>query len=74
MLEIRLDSAVAKKIIASSGRLISIMQCRSWNYGTIGRNTFRRDQNNFETNLFGPIEVMKAALPQMRTQKIRFDY
>jgi short-subunit dehydrogenase len=24
---------------------------------------------NFETNLFGPIEVMKAALPQMRTQK-----
>jgi NAD(P)-dependent dehydrogenase (short-subunit alcohol dehydrogenase family) len=31
-------------------------------------------KNNFETNLFGPIEVMKAALPQMRTQKIRFDY
>jgi short-subunit dehydrogenase len=26
-------------------------------------------KNNFETNLFGPIEVMKAALPQMRTQK-----
>jgi short-subunit dehydrogenase len=25
-------------------------------------------KNNFETNLFGPIEVMKAALPQMRTQ------
>jgi hypothetical protein len=27
----------------------------------------REIKNNFETNLFGPIEVM-AALPQMRTQ------
>lgn len=27
-------------------------------------------RNNFETNVFGPIEVMKAALPQMRIQKI----
>ncbi|MGL2994592.1 SDR family oxidoreductase [Flavobacterium sp. TSSA_36] len=26
-------------------------------------------KNNFETNLFGPIQVMKAALPQMRAQK-----
>lgn len=26
-------------------------------------------RNNFETNLFGPIEVMKAVLPQMRAQK-----
>ncbi|WP_306350438.1 SDR family oxidoreductase [Flavobacterium sp. '19STA2R22 D10 B1'] len=26
-------------------------------------------KNNFETNFFGPIEVMKAALPQMRSQK-----
>jgi NAD(P)-dependent dehydrogenase (short-subunit alcohol dehydrogenase family) len=26
-------------------------------------------KNNFETNLFGPIEVMKAALPAMRSQK-----
>lgn len=26
-------------------------------------------RNNFETNVFGPIEVMKAALPQMRVQK-----
>lgn len=26
-------------------------------------------RNNFETNVFGPIEVMKAALPQMRSQK-----
>ena len=26
-------------------------------------------KNNFETNLFGPVEVMKAVLPQMRTQK-----
>ncbi|NHN26731.1 SDR family oxidoreductase [Flavobacterium jejuense] len=26
-------------------------------------------KNNFETNLFGPIEVMKAVLPQMRSQK-----
>jgi NAD(P)-dependent dehydrogenase (short-subunit alcohol dehydrogenase family) len=26
-------------------------------------------RNNFETNLFGPIEVMKAVLPHMRSQK-----
>lgn len=26
-------------------------------------------KNNFETNLFGPIEMMKAVLPQMRVQK-----
>ena len=26
-------------------------------------------KNNFETNFFGPIEVMKAALPYMRAQK-----
>ncbi|MDQ5929871.1 MAG: hypothetical protein QG594_1652 [Bacteroidota bacterium] len=26
-------------------------------------------KNNFETNFFGPIEVMKAVLPQMRAQK-----
>ncbi len=26
-------------------------------------------KNNFDTNFFGPIEVMKAVLPQMRTQK-----
>ena len=26
-------------------------------------------RNNFETNLFGPIEVMKAVLPQMRLQQ-----
>lgn len=26
-------------------------------------------KNNFETNLFGPIEVIKAVLPQMRSQK-----
>ncbi len=26
-------------------------------------------KNNFETNFFGPIEVMKAVLPQMRSQQ-----
>lgn len=26
-------------------------------------------RNNFETNVFGPIEVMKAVMPQMREQK-----
>lgn len=27
-------------------------------------------KNNFETNLFGPIEVMKAVLPSMRQQRV----
>jgi short-subunit dehydrogenase involved in D-alanine esterification of teichoic acids len=30
---------------------------------------YLQKSKNFETNLFGPIEVMKAALPQMRHKK-----
>ena len=37
--------------------------------GPIEEIPAREIKNNFETNLFGPIEVMKAVLPQMRAQK-----
>ncbi len=37
--------------------------------GPIEETPLEEMKNNFDTNFFGPIEVMKAVLPQMRTQK-----
>ena len=37
--------------------------------GPIEETPIEEIKNNFETNLFGPIEVMKAVLPTMRDQK-----
>ena len=37
--------------------------------GPIEETPIEEIKNNFETNLFGPIEVMKAVLPAMRSQK-----
>lgn len=37
--------------------------------GPIEETPIEEIKNNFETNLFGPIEVMKAVLPTMRNQK-----
>ena len=64
-----IQKAVAK-IIATSGRLdIVINNAGVGITGPIEEIPTEAIKNNFETNLFGPIEVMKAVLPQMRAQK-----
>ena len=64
-----IQKAVAK-IIATSGRLdIVINNAGVGITGPIEEIPMAEIKNNFETNLFGPIEVMKAVLPQMRAQK-----
>jgi NAD(P)-dependent dehydrogenase (short-subunit alcohol dehydrogenase family) len=58
------------KIIAISGRLdIVINNAGVGITGPLEEIPSREIKNNFETNFFGPIEVMKAVLPQMRAQK-----
>jgi NAD(P)-dependent dehydrogenase (short-subunit alcohol dehydrogenase family) len=66
------DSIVAAvaKVIALSGRLdIVINNAGVGITGPLEEIPANEIKNNFETNLFGPIEVMKAVLPQMRAQK-----
>jgi len=64
-----IQKAVAK-IIATSGRIdIVINNAGVGITGPIEEIPTEEIKNNFETNLFGPIEVMKAVLPQMRAQK-----
>ena len=64
-----IQSAVAK-IIADSGRLdIVINNAGVGITGPLEEIPTSEIKNNFETNFFGPIEVMKAVLPQMRGQK-----
>ncbi|SHG60765.1 Short-chain dehydrogenase [Flavobacterium fluvii] len=64
-----IQSAVAK-IIAVSGRLdIVINNAGVGITGPLEEIPTEEIRNNFETNFFGPIEVMKAVLPQMRAQK-----
>jgi len=61
--------AVAK-IIATSGRLdIVINNAGVGITGPLEEIPMEEIKNNFETNFFGPIEVMKVVLPQMRLQK-----
>lgn len=63
-----IKTAVAK-IIATSGRLdIVINNAGVGITGPLEEIPTEEIRNNFETNFFGPIEVMKAALPQMRKQ------
>lgn len=60
--------AVAK-IIATSGRLdIVINNAGVGITGPLEEIPMEEIKNNFETNFFGPIEVMKAVLPIMRFQ------
>ncbi|WP_343589023.1 SDR family oxidoreductase [Flavobacterium sp.] len=63
-----IKTAVAK-IIATSGRLdIVINNAGVGITGPLEEIPTEEIRNNFETNFFGPIEVMKVALPQMRKQ------
>src|SRR6187431_481698 len=58
------------KIIAISGRLdVVINNAGVGITGPLEEIPMEEIKNNFETNFFGPIEVMKAVLPQMRSQK-----
>ena len=58
------------EVIEKSGRLdIVINNAGVGITGPIEEIPTEEIRNNFETNLFGPIEVMKAVLPQMRAQK-----
>ncbi|HEU4789588.1 MAG TPA: SDR family oxidoreductase [Flavobacterium sp.] len=58
------------KIIATSGRLdVVINNAGVGITGPLEEIPMEEIKNNFETNFFGPIEVMKAVLPQMRSQQ-----
>jgi NAD(P)-dependent dehydrogenase (short-subunit alcohol dehydrogenase family) len=64
-----IQTAVAK-VIALSGRLdVVINNAGIGITGPLEEIPMQEIKNNFETNFFGPIEVMKAVLPQMRDQK-----
>jgi NAD(P)-dependent dehydrogenase (short-subunit alcohol dehydrogenase family) len=64
-----INKAVAK-VIAISGRLdVVINNAGVGITGPLEEIPTVEIKNNFETNLFGPIEVMKAVLPQMRAQQ-----
>ena len=61
--------AVAK-IIQETGRLDSVINNAGVGIaGPLEEIPMEEIKNNFETNFFGPIEVMKAVLPQMRSQQ-----
>jgi NAD(P)-dependent dehydrogenase (short-subunit alcohol dehydrogenase family) len=64
-----IQSAVTQ-IISETGRLdIVINNAGVGITGPLEEIPMDEIKNNFETNFFGPIEVMKAALPQMRSQQ-----
>ncbi|PKB18945.1 SDR family oxidoreductase [Flavobacterium sp. 5] len=64
-----IQTAVAK-VIAVSGRLdVVINNAGVGITGPLEEIPMEEIKNNFETNFFGPIEVIKAALPQMRSQQ-----
>jgi NAD(P)-dependent dehydrogenase (short-subunit alcohol dehydrogenase family) len=64
-----IQSAV-DNIIATSGRLdVVINNAGVGITGPLEEIPMTEIKNNFETNFFGPIEVMKAVLPQMRSQQ-----
>lgn len=64
-----IQEAIAK-IITKTGRLdVVINNAGVGITGPLEEIPTQEIKNNFETNFFGPIEVMKAVLPQMRLQK-----
>ena len=63
-----IKDAVAK-VIALSGRIDVVVNNAGVGItGPLEEIPTTAIKNNFETNFFGPIEVMKAVLPQMRSQ------
>jgi NAD(P)-dependent dehydrogenase (short-subunit alcohol dehydrogenase family) len=59
-----------QKVISVSGRIdVVINNAGVGITGPIEETPTDEMRNNFETNFFGPIEVIKAVLPQMRAQK-----
>lgn len=59
-----------KEVIIKAGRIdVVINNAGVGITGPLEEIPTEEIKNNFETNLFGPIEVMKAVLPQMRLQK-----
>lgn len=64
-----IQKAVAE-IITKTGRLdVVINNAGVGITGPLEEIPTEEIKNNFETNFFGPIEVMKAVLPHMRSQK-----
>lgn len=64
-----ITTAVAK-VIAISGRIdVLINNAGVGITGPIEETPTQEMKNNFDTNFFGPLDVIKAALPQMRSQK-----
>lgn len=62
--------AATEKVLALAGKIdVLINNAGVGITGPIEEIPAAEIQNNFETNLFGPIEVMKAVLPPMRSQK-----
>lgn len=62
--------SAVNQVIEKEGRLdIVINNAGVGITGPLEETPASEIKNNFETNLFGPIEVMKAVLPQMRQQK-----
>lgn len=59
-----------QEVIQKSGRIdVLINNAGVGITGPIEETPMEEIKNNFETNFFGPIEVMKSVLPQMRKQK-----
>lgn len=64
-----IQAAVAE-VIAKSGAIdVLINNAGVGITGPLEEIPAQEIKNNFDTNLFGPIEVMKAVLPHMRNQK-----
>ena len=62
--------ACVKEVINRAGRIdVLVNNAGVGITGPIEEIPTNEIRNNFEVNLFGPIEVMKAVLPQMRAQK-----
>ncbi len=72
-LDVRDSESIAiavAKVISISGRIdVLINNAGVGITGPLEEIPAAEIKNNFETNFFGPIEVMKAVLPQMREQK-----